>query len=123
MTRRAFAAAAISMAMSCPGGAIAFSLSTNRASLYSIGARGGGSRSHFTAGGSADLDVGMEHQSSTKTALSMTANPLVGAGAGALAGCLSGGLFAGGLHAIAGEYLPTFQHDCCGVFDRERDST
>lgn len=37
------------------------------------------------------------------TALSMSAAPVVTAGAGALAGCLSGGLFAGGLHAIAGK--------------------
>jgi len=36
-------------------------------------------------------------------ALSMSAAPVVTAGAGALAGCLSGGLFAGGLHAIAGK--------------------
>ena len=40
-----------------------------------------------------------------RTALSMSAAPVVTAGAGALAGCLTGGLFAGGLHAIAGESL------------------
>lgn len=38
------------------------------------------------------------------TALSMSTAPVVTAGAGALAGCLSGGLFAGGLHAIAGKF-------------------
>ena len=40
-----------------------------------------------------------------RTALSMSAAPVVTAGAGALAGCLSGGLFAGGLHAIAGKSI------------------
>ena len=43
-----------------------------------------------------------------KTVLSMSAAPVVSAGAGALAGCLSGGLFAGGLHAIAGKFACTY---------------
>mmetsp|Transcript_38878 Transcript_38878/g.116903 ORF Transcript_38878/g.116903 Transcript_38878/m.116903 type:complete len:118 (+) Transcript_38878:133-486(+) len=35
--------------------------------------------------------------------LQMSAAPVVSAGVGALAGAISGGVFAGGLHAIAGE--------------------
>ena len=52
-------------------------------------------------------DVEVTSAAQRKTVLSMSAAPVVSAGAGALAGCLSGGLFAGGLHAIAGKFART----------------
>ena len=52
-------------------------------------------------------DVEVTSTAQRETALSRSAAPVVSAGAKALAGCLSGGLFAGGLHAIAGKLART----------------
>uniref|UniRef100_A0A7R9ZBQ6 Nickel/cobalt efflux system n=1 Tax=Pseudictyota dubia TaxID=2749911 RepID=A0A7R9ZBQ6_9STRA len=47
--------------------------------------------------------------------LQMSAAPAVSAGVGALAGAVSGGVFAGGLHAIAGpDHLAALLPRCCG---------
>jgi len=105
--RRTAAATALAVAMSCPG-TMAFSPSTQRVGLNNIVARRG-APSQFTAGGrSADFHlIASQHQRqqpTTAAAMPMAAAPVVSAGAGAIAGCLTGGLFAGGLHAIAGKF-------------------
>lgn len=52
---------------------------------------------------------------SSKSALQMSAASVPAIGFSAIAGCISGGLFAGGLHAIAGpDHLAALLPRCCG---------